>query len=256
MANLQMSEHGQLVSDAYNYYNTMKDYADTIYNREYTAWADSIEQALKNESLQYTKDRDAIEDSRYLAENDWNGDGKVDTKDQIYYNKYVKSSDNGGQTKLSNGEDANKMSTYKQKAWEKYAESEASGDAYVDALGLSDEEEDEIYAYVDEHSTSSEEIVRGKASNSGNVSSFKTDEGDNFDVSVNGTNYRVENKGKVTDADMVEKLNKVKVENGDVFLHDGDAYVKFANGYYKVGATNIFMFKTSGYQDLLAALQQ
>lgn len=159
--------------------------------------------------------------------------------------------------KLSNGEDANKMSTYKQKAWEKYAESEASGDAYVDALGLSDEEKDEIYAYIDEHSTSGEEVgIVGKVSNSGKVSSFKTDEGDNFDVSVNGTDYRVENKGKVTDADVVEKLNKVKAENGDVFLHDGDAYVKFANGYYKVGATNIFMFKTSGYQDLLAALQQ
>jgi hypothetical protein len=54
MANLQLSEHGQLVSDAYNYYNTTKDSADTVYNREYTAWADSINQAMQMVQMQNT----------------------------------------------------------------------------------------------------------------------------------------------------------------------------------------------------------
>lgn len=47
MANLQLSEHGQKVSDAYNYYSASSDYADKLYEREYTEWADSINMAWK-----------------------------------------------------------------------------------------------------------------------------------------------------------------------------------------------------------------
>ena len=47
MANLQLNEHGQLVSDAYNYYNATSDYADKMYEREYNSWADSINMAWK-----------------------------------------------------------------------------------------------------------------------------------------------------------------------------------------------------------------
>ena len=47
MANLQIAEHGQLVSDAYNYYSAVSDYGNTLYEREYGAWADSVNQALQ-----------------------------------------------------------------------------------------------------------------------------------------------------------------------------------------------------------------
>ena len=47
MANLELNEHGQLVSDAYNYYNAASNYADTLYEREYTKWADEINMAYK-----------------------------------------------------------------------------------------------------------------------------------------------------------------------------------------------------------------
>jgi hypothetical protein len=47
MANLQLNEHGQRVSDAYNYYSASSDYADKVYEREYTEWADSINMAWK-----------------------------------------------------------------------------------------------------------------------------------------------------------------------------------------------------------------
>lgn len=47
MANLQIAEHGQRVSDAYNYYGAVSDYSDTLYGREYTEWADSINMAWK-----------------------------------------------------------------------------------------------------------------------------------------------------------------------------------------------------------------
>ncbi len=47
MANLQLSEHGQKVSDAYNYYSAASNQADTLYNREYTRWQDSVNQAMQ-----------------------------------------------------------------------------------------------------------------------------------------------------------------------------------------------------------------
>lgn len=87
---------------------------------------------------------------------------------------------------------------------------------------------------------------------------FRTTKGDNFDVTVGDESYRVENKGKVDDSDTIDKLNKVGVTNGDVFLYNGEAYVKYASGYFKVGATNrLFnMGQTEGYQKLLKALQK
>lgn len=52
MANLELSEYGQRVNDAYNYYNIASDQAKTQYEREYTAWADSINQAYQLMTLQ------------------------------------------------------------------------------------------------------------------------------------------------------------------------------------------------------------
>ena len=49
-ANLQLDEYGQRVDNAYNYYNAMSHEADKIYEREYTSWADSV-----NQALQYTQ---------------------------------------------------------------------------------------------------------------------------------------------------------------------------------------------------------
>lgn len=46
-ANLQLSEHGQNVSDAYNYYSASSDYADTLYSREYSKWSDEVNQAMQ-----------------------------------------------------------------------------------------------------------------------------------------------------------------------------------------------------------------
>lgn len=75
-ANLQISEHGQLVSDAYNYYNAASNYADSLYEREYNKWSDDVSLAYKyaemlnsdywNETkLDYQKDRDAVADSQW-----------------------------------------------------------------------------------------------------------------------------------------------------------------------------------------------
>lgn len=45
--NLQLSEHGQKVSDAYNYYSAASDQANTLYSREYNKWADEVNQAMQ-----------------------------------------------------------------------------------------------------------------------------------------------------------------------------------------------------------------
>lgn len=51
-ANLQLSEHGQLVSDAYNYYSAASDFGNTAYQREYNEWADAVNLAFKNAEMQ------------------------------------------------------------------------------------------------------------------------------------------------------------------------------------------------------------
>ena len=51
MANLQLAEHGQQVSDASTYYNATSDYANTMYNRDYTKWADEVTQATQYAQL-------------------------------------------------------------------------------------------------------------------------------------------------------------------------------------------------------------
>jgi hypothetical protein len=76
MANLQLNEHGQRVSDAYNYYNAVSNEADKVYEREYNSWMDSVNIAWKEGSmlnsdywnetkLDYQKDRDAVADSQW-----------------------------------------------------------------------------------------------------------------------------------------------------------------------------------------------
>lgn len=47
LANVQLNEHGQRVNDAYSYYNAASNYADTLYEREYTKWADEVNMAYQ-----------------------------------------------------------------------------------------------------------------------------------------------------------------------------------------------------------------
>ena len=48
LANLQINEHGQRMSDAYNLYNATSNQADKMYEREYTTWADKINMLYKD----------------------------------------------------------------------------------------------------------------------------------------------------------------------------------------------------------------
>jgi hypothetical protein len=52
MANLQLNEHGQRASDAYNLYGMTSDYANNLYNREYQTWSDTINQYMQLGQMQ------------------------------------------------------------------------------------------------------------------------------------------------------------------------------------------------------------
>lgn len=52
MANLELNEYGQRVTDAYNYYNIASKEAETEYQREYNSWLDSINQAYNMMTMQ------------------------------------------------------------------------------------------------------------------------------------------------------------------------------------------------------------
>ena len=51
-ANLQLQEHSQLSSDAYNLFNATSNYADSQYEREYSSWYDSINIAMQQAQMQ------------------------------------------------------------------------------------------------------------------------------------------------------------------------------------------------------------
>ena len=79
---------------------------------------------------------------------------------------------------------------------------------------------------------------------------------DNFDVKVNGKKYRVENQGKVTVTNTIKALDKSEAQAGNIVKYGGKLYYKSSDGaYYNLGATNVLFWKTSGYEDLLKALE-
>lgn len=47
IANLKLSEHGQLVNDAFNLYSATSDYANTLYSREFDKWNAEVNQAMQ-----------------------------------------------------------------------------------------------------------------------------------------------------------------------------------------------------------------
>lgn len=281
MANLQLSEHSQQVSDAYNLYNASSNMADKLYEREYSQWADQVNLAYQYAEMlnsdywnqtnfdegvrQYEKNYAQTEDhftrtqefqsAESQKQRDWQS-SEAD-KDRNFQasenakNRAVKSSSGSGVGgyELSTSE----ISTIK-KAFE-----DGGWDSVVDTLAALGKpiQNDEQAAMVDS-------IVTGNSNGTSNVGKsveskldkFRTTKGDNFDIEINGTDYRVENKGKVTDEDTIKGLNKVGASNGSALLYNGDAYVKYADGYYKVGSTSILGISTSGYQNLLKAMQK
>ena len=303
MANLQLNEHGQLVSDAVNYYNVTSDYANTLYNREYQSWADEVNQAMKYAEMLNTDYWNQTNYDRGVYESDRAYERDVFESDRSFNEGVRQYEQNYAQTEKWNQEDLN----YKNSALaeDKRQFNTSMGDTnndgvvsdeeyakYVERYGSKDKESkgfelstaqlnaareasnkagggelgfeaavNELAALGITVDESNADIVmnalKGVTSTSDTVSDtsikhFRTKEGDNFQVTVNGKTYGVENHGKVTDEATVTKLDQKGIKNGQAFTYNGDAYVKYADGYFKIGA---MAFGSKEHQNLLKALQ-
>lgn len=81
IANLQLTEYGQRVSDAYNYYNIASNEADKQYQRDYTAWQDSVNQAWQMMNMQNTE---WWNQKQFDNQNEWN---QKQLDNQNYWNQ-------------------------------------------------------------------------------------------------------------------------------------------------------------------------
>jgi hypothetical protein len=283
MANLELTEHGQKVSDAYNYYNAASNQADTLYSREYNKWADEVNQAMQYGQMligvrQYEQtfaenvrqfDTSFAEQQRQynesLAEqqrqyNESLAEQKRQHNEQMSYNwanLNSKSgsggggSDNGGLNLSTSQFNAAKA------AYDTAGGGQAGTQAAIDtlaAMGVAiDDNNAPLLMDALEANTAPQSTTK-----TGTVSGFRTTKNDNFNVRFvwgDGKEqyFGVENHGKVEDGTVVKEMNNLNVKNGEAFLYNGDAYVKFADGYYKIGAMG---GGGNAYQGLLDALQK
>lgn len=246
-AQLQLSEHDQLVTNAYNLYNSSFNEAESLYAKEYQTWKDKVTQATSLAGLQqtdywnqteldYKKERDAVEDNQWQQTYDFN-------KDQAAIAQ-------------SNWEKEYNLSLASNNA-----KVDDKGNVSIDYSGYINPEDIEVDPVTgDWISYDGKPITSSNNKNSSiytgaTISGFKTNQGDNFKVSVGGKKYTVENKGKVTKENITTALNNLKGNKGDILVYSGEAYYKYDDDtYYKLGAVG-FIGK-GDYSKLLTALKE
>ena len=294
-ANLQLSEHSQLTSDAYNLYNAYANEADKMYEKEYTKWSDEVSQAMQYAqalNTEYWKDKSFTEEQRQynesLEEQQRQFDKKLENSDywnqkqldfdkekfdrtsaQSVYEFAVTHGDKDGNGVLTPDE----IEAYNAQASSggsgsvrnyKFSDSQISKirdihntqgeDAmweYVAQIGMTPQtpEEADLFETIYSGNSSSEAIA--PLQKTGTVSKFRTAKNDNFEITVGDKTYKVENHGKVDDKTK-EQLDKLKVDDEAAFTYNGEVYVKYAGGYYKVGARAL---SGNAYNNVLAALK-
>lgn len=276
-------EYGMYQDDITNMINMAGTY-DSMYRTEMTKnmdlWKQEIENAWKTVDTQIGEYQFGIEQSNWekqfglqekqykVSTGDTNMDGVLSKEEIANMNTNYYRDESGKIVQGTGGNESNfKLSDTEIEACKKIIEDGGTRDDVLDYLAAkgnlpSSDEDDAILDSIlgiNNNATNQkpENVGTVDADGATNYQKFRTVKGDNFDVTVDGTAYRVENKGMVTDNDTVEKLNKITVENGQVFLYNGGAYIKWAGGYFKIGATNtLFGGETEGYQKLLKALQK
>ena len=185
-ANLQLSEYGQRVNDAYNLYGISKDSADTLYAQEYQTWQDKVNNAYNMANLQqtdywntteydYKVERDKVADNQWqqsfnhqkeqdrIAQSNWekeynldlaSNNAKVDKKGNVTVDKKPEVKEGYVQRTDENGN----LVTYKtptetqmKNALNAYNEGGDKGlDKYVDSLPNNIDVET-IFSYVDKY---------------------------------------------------------------------------------------------------------
>lgn len=143
MANLQLNEHGQRVSDAYNLYNATSNYADKQYEREYTSWADSIDLAWRQGEMLNTnalhKDSQEFQSTESQKQRDWqSAEAEKDrafTASENAKNRAASRSGGGGGGSRSGGSVKSPTETQMKNALKAYNESGNDGfNQYINSL--------------------------------------------------------------------------------------------------------------------------
>ena len=254
------TQHRDNVSDAFNYYSATADHSDSIYQREYNSWLDSINIALKQAEMQnndyWNKSNQDFQASESQKNRDWQSE-------EAEKERAFTASENAKSRAASRGSSSFSGSTYKLSTTEinglteAYLEGGVDGAmAYLSALGKAPTDEssldviENILVQADSKASAEKEANTPK---SGTISEFRSVNGDNFKVKVGDKTYGVENHGKVTDSSTLKELNKLNTNNGTTFLYNGEAYAKSGDGYYLIGAK---MFGGKDYENLKKALQK
>lgn len=264
-ANMQLAENAQIGNNLYNMYNVASSEYENAYAKDYQNWQQSIDSADMLAGMQ-SSDYWNTEDMNFKKSEAERDQANIDRdfgyrqeQDAITQSNWEKEFDyREGQDKLS------------QSNWQKEYEADllASGikvdangnlvvdDKYANYINPDDVEVDEYGNIV---SVAGYNIAGANGSNTSpavahsdvTVSGFKANSGDNFKVKVDGTNYKVENQGKVDDTDTVNRLNTVNADDNQIINYGGDLYLKYAEGYYKIGSKG----SNKGYTNLLGALK-
>ena len=218
------------INNAYNLYATSKESADSLYAKEYQTWADTVSQASQLAGMQQT--------------DYWN-------QTNLDYQK--------GQDRIaqSNWEKEYKLSLAANKAT-----ADDEGNVTVDYSGYINPDDVEVDENGNITKIEGYNLAGSSSSNSDapSVSGFRTTKGDNFTITIGKNSYKVENEGKVESEKTLKSIKKGTTYGNITIADNGNAYIKSGNDYYRIGNLNgLFGIGTStksGYSDLLLALKK
>lgn len=268
-ANFQLNEHSQLVDNAYKIFGANMDMYESMYAKEYQSWQDQVTQAQQyaqllnsdwwsttnfNEGVrqyeknyaqtEYWNQKDLDYKNASLAEQkrqynysigDTNNDGKVDDDEKAALGQSAQA-ESWSQSEYSNAETKFKNG------------GEQALTAYAETIGRQQGwSQDTVDNFVDA-------VLSGNSTvETPSVSSFKTGNGKNFEITIGDASYNVQNGGKVTSTDCINNLNdpsKTKTY-GNLKVCYNKVYVQHGADYYLVEGRAT---SKSGYNDLLMAL--
>ncbi len=275
MAGIEMQEYSQKSNDLYNLYNMASNTYESMYSKDYQAWADRVNNSWKNVEIenrdywtQYGYDLEVAENqknrdhqtSERIASQEYNTSERIasqeyNTSERIASQNFTASEN----AKTRNGSYSSgsptgyKLSTAEYngvvKAYKDAGGGEAGENAvwtYLTLIGKQPSSiEDEYYIQdilfgQDAIMTKTAEEEKNTPSVTGTVSGFevKKHADDNFEVSVGDKTYKVENHGLAND-NAQKILKNMNVNNGEAFLYNDNGtlrvYVKHNNKFYKVG---------------------
>lgn len=263
-ANLELNAYNTMSSNLLGITDMYSSYYETKSAKEYKEWYDQV--SFYNSDYWNLQNYNLSAQSNYLdtlkyktSTGDTNMDGILSAAEKAEMNTTYTYDAKGNPVKVNNttADIENIPSAVNTRASKLKTDDELASylDAQVDAGIITESQSDYLYSIYKTPSTNN----TTQKVNVANVNDdFITVTGDNFTVKYGKTEYKLENEGKVEDADLIKKLNSISTSNGDVFLYDGEAYVKYADGYFKIGAQDgLFgMFPNADYQNLIKALQK